>query len=454
MTSSLRRYLMLAQALNRRRAVLRRERWPAGRIAGYQRQRLEDIVAHASRHSRFYRERYGGPIDAADVQLESLPAITKQQWMAGFADVVTDDRLRLDALRDHLDTLDGDETYLGQYRVMASSGTTGAPGVYVWSRADWLALLVIAMRVSDRLGYGPRWPRLRVANIVAPVPRHMSYRISVSLDVGVTRRHRLDASRPIGELVEAVGRIKPDILTAYPSIAAALAGAQLAGDLDIAPSAISVSGEVCTPDMRARIIAAWGVAPFNVYAMTEAGVVAMSCEHGTLHAHDDAVIMEPVDEQLRPVPPGVPGDKLLVTSLLNRTQPVIRMQVSDQFAWATTTCPCGRGLRGIEQFHGRADDVLTLPAADGSGDVTLHAVHLRSLLGNLRGVDGYQVTLRGRALEIDLLGDGTGLVDLVERRVGETLRERGVGDIDIHVARVDALAREQSGKLKLVRTVS
>ena len=39
---------------------------------------------------------------------------------------------------------------------------------------------------------------------------------------------------------------------------------------------------------------------------------------------EDNAIFEVVDEQYRPVPPGVYGDKVLITMLSSRTQPLIR----------------------------------------------------------------------------------------------------------------------------------
>lgn len=442
---------MLGHALGRRPSVRRREYWTRERIEACQRARLGAIVARASTRSHYYRRLFGGPVSGSDVQLTELPAVSKPDLMAHFDEVVTDERLRLGAVCEHVDALTGDSCYLRDYRVMASSGSSGVPGIYVWHRRDWLALLSIAMRVSDRLGYGPRLPRLKVVSISAPSPRHMSYRLARSIDIGITRRVHLDATASIESLVDALAAIRPNILATYPSIAAALASAQLDGALDISPSAVSVSSELCSPEMRARIATAWGVRPVEVYAMTEAGVVATSCEHGMLHANEDSVVLEPVDRDCRPVPPGVPGEKTLVTSLLNRTQPIIRLEVSDQFAFGTSPCPCGRGLRTIERFLGRSDDMLTLPAADGSGTISLHPVHLRTLLGSMGELNGYQITLRGTTLSVDVLASDAGVVEHLKGRIEEALGERGVGRVDIVVQRVDALERERGGKLKLVR---
>ena len=59
---------------------------------------------------------------------------------------------------------------LDAYRIMASSGTTGRRGVYVWSERDWLDLLGIMRRTSQAMGIGPRLPRTKVALVGAPTP--------------------------------------------------------------------------------------------------------------------------------------------------------------------------------------------------------------------------------------------------------------------------------------------
>src|SRR6266481_9204021 len=51
-------------------------------------QRLNTLVAHARRHSNFYRDLYQG-LPAGRVALEQLPTVTKSGLMANFEDWVT-----------------------------------------------------------------------------------------------------------------------------------------------------------------------------------------------------------------------------------------------------------------------------------------------------------------------------------------------------------------------------
>jgi phenylacetate-CoA ligase len=450
------RLATLAGAMIRAGRGAARERWSRDELDAYQRERLATLVAHASTRSRFYERQYGGSIGADEVELQRLPSVSKAAWMDAFDDVVTDPALRIAGVETHLATLDDDRRYLGEYRIMASSGTTGHRGIYVWNQRDWLELLGIIARSSRAVGIGPRLPRTRLALVGAPNAKHMSYRVGASMDAGVIRTLRLAATQPLADLVVALQRFQPHVLSAYPSVAALLAAEQRAGRLRISPRGISTHSELRTEEMTRAIHEAWGVQPANAYALTETGLAAWSCpEVNALHACEDSCILESVDDQGQPVPAGEAGSRLLVTSLLNRTQPVIRMEVSDQITFARQPCACGRTLRVIEVLHGRADDILDLPDTSG-GRVALHPIHLRSLLATAREVVSYQITQRPREIDIQVIlaAPDPGIPSRIAEGIAVVLRAHGVADIPVRVRAVATIARAPgTGKLKLVEVV-
>ena len=71
--------------------------------------------------------------------------------MERFDDVVTDPRLRRDEFLAHLDGLDRDALLFGDYRVMATSGSSGAKGVFVQDRTTF-AVMAASSCASTR------WP--------------------------------------------------------------------------------------------------------------------------------------------------------------------------------------------------------------------------------------------------------------------------------------------------------
>jgi phenylacetate-coenzyme A ligase PaaK-like adenylate-forming protein len=259
-------------------------------------------------------------------------------------------------------------------------------------------------------------------------------------------------------LVSALNDFQPEWLHAYPSVAALLAAEQEAGRLRIAPRAVSTAGEVRTPEMTERMTAAWGDGPFQMYWMTEGGT-GMECEHHRLHAIDDDVLMEFVDEDNRPVAAGETAHKVLVTNLYQRTQPMIRYEVTDMVTPSDEVCPCGRPFGVLSAVDGRSDDILHL--ADGrGGTVAVHPIALRSPFAAERGVRMYQVVERDQALtvKVETLGgvDRDALRERVSARLRAELESAGASDPRLAVEFVESIAgdAQQMDKLKLVRSES
>ena len=82
------------------------------------------------------------------------------------------------------------------------------------------------------------------------------------------------------------------------------------------------------------------------------------CPAGGSHINADWSILEVVDENYRPVPPGEMGHKVLLTNLANTVQPLIRYEIGDRVKMATTPCGCGNRLPRIEQIDGRTAEVF------------------------------------------------------------------------------------------------
>lgn len=442
-----------AAALRRRAEDDARTRWSRDRLLAYQRERLSALVAHASRHSPFYRDLYGGAVNEP-VDLASLPTVDKAAMMTQFDRFVTDSRLRYEPLLAHVASLAGDDLYAGEFRVMASSGSSGAKGLYVYDRAAWRAgFLPGSLRMSSLGGLRPRLPRQRLVTVAAGDGKHMTFRGGVAMDVGFFHTRRLAANQPLAQLAAELAAARPDVLLGYPSVLALLADEQRAGRLAIEPHTVVTSSEVCTPAMAATIRTAWGVAPFNCLGLTETGITAVDCEqHAGLHVFEDLCIVEVVDEQGRVLPPRTPGARILVTNLYNRVQPIIRFEVTDMMTVDDAPCACGRTLARIVELDGRSDDILTL-----RGDrevITVHPIHLRGLLGGNPAVLQYQVDCDGTALDVAVVLAAGAAVDTpmaLERGLAAALAARGVRAA-IRVRVVGEIARESGpGKLKLVR---
>ncbi len=104
---------------------------------------------------------------------------------------------------------------------------------------------------------------------------------------------------------------------------------------------------------------------------------------------EDLVIVEVVDQDNRPVPPGVYGDKLFITVLFNRTQSLIRYELSDSVRLATDPYLSGHPFALIDDIQGRVEEVLSFPGVAG-GVVNVHPLVFSRIMDTLP-VSGWQV---------------------------------------------------------------
>jgi phenylacetate-coenzyme A ligase PaaK-like adenylate-forming protein len=442
------RLIDIARSMRLAARSAERERWPREQLARFQQERLQALVAHARAHSPYYRERIGG----GPVELAGLPELDKTALMDNFDDIVTDRRLRRDELLAHLDGLQHDDLYLGRYRAMATSGSSGRKGLYVYDRPGWVAIGAAFMRFSAWAGTRPKLPRRRMAYIGGGSPTHMSRRGSAMLSIGLHRMLALAVTMPVPRIVEALNAFGPDCLHVYPSMALLLADEKRAGRLRAAPAVVTTSSELCTAEMAAEIEDAFGVRPLDLYASTE-GLWGAACGEGEgHHLFEDLAIAENVDEDGRPVPDGERGARVLVTNLANLAQPLIRFEVSDVVTIDPEPCRCGRTLRRLRSVEGRADSVLRLPGAAGER-IPVHPLQFGVITAD-RGVREFQVVQRGDGVRVRLVvREGQPPAEVAGRLrecVGDRLAALGVPHPAVEVEVCEALERPPAGKLQLV----
>lgn len=439
----------------------RHDRWTRHKLIAHQQRRLSAVVRYAAKNSQFYAELYRGIKTDGPVDLRNLPTVNKATMMEHFDRLVTDPRLRLVELQGHLQSLTRDEYYLGEYRVLATSGSSGVRGVFVFDRKAWCTVLAGSFRAGTMMGMSPRLShRLRVAVITTESPTHASRVMTDSTDVGTVNVLQLHATSRVEELVEALNTFQPEVVAGFSSVIALLAIEQLEGRLDIHPQVVETGAEVRTCEMERNIREAWGIAPYDLYGTTECGAFNVDCSfHRGIHVFEDLWIAEVVDEQNRPVPDGSLGHRVLMTNLFNFTQPLIRYEVSDMLTMSTEPCPCGRPFRLIASVEGRSDDIIWLRGRQDR-DVPVHPILFRDAIGSLPEVKEYCVERTDTRLSVTVVPRGEAWNESVVAGLTEHLRLRleSLGAIcpEIEFQRVDRLERDPSkmGKLKLVKSNS
>lgn len=446
--------------------VWRAPRGGPAAIATRQQARLAELVAFARQHSKFYAERYRAvPERVTDVR--QLPVVGKPELMAHLDEWVTDPALTRAGLERFVaDRSNIGQLYLDRYTVCTTSGTTGVPAILV---QDPHMMTVVGM--LNVLRATPAWltgrdlwrilqARARTAAIWALDGHFLG--VSMARRQILERPSRAKSIRtfsvltPLPELVQQLNEFQPAMLNGYATAVSLLAQEQEAGRLNIHPVLVLTSSESLAPAERERIAAAFGAKVRDNYGCSEFVAIAYNCGHGWLHVHADWVILEPVDENFQPVPPGQPSQSVLLTNLANHAQPILRYNLGDRLLVNPAPCACGSPLPAI-RVEGRTDEILRLARPDGTR-VPVLPLALWSVIKETPGVYRFQVIQTGpAALRIRLEtktpsanGAVNGVWEALQPRVSEFLTRQGLGQVRVERAAEPPVRDPRSGKFRHV----
>ncbi|MEG0881467.1 MAG: capsular biosynthesis protein, partial [Janthinobacterium sp.] len=195
---------------------------------------------------------------------------------------------------------------------------------------------------------------------------------------------------------------------------------------------------------RAQIAAAFSCPVANGYGGRDAGFIAHECPDGGMHITAEDLIVEILDGQGQPLPPGVTGE-IVVTHLATQDYPFIRYATGDMGALDTQPCACGRGLPLLQKIEGRSTDFLT--AMDGTVMHGLALVYIVRELPQVRSFKIIQETLlRTRVLLVCL----PRLDATTRNTIVAGFQARLGAQVDVIIEEVDEIAAEASGKYRYV----
>jgi len=345
----------------------------AGRqaVAAAAARRTSELIELARRSSPFYRDAWRSL--PKHVRLCDLPVVTKRELMSRFDEWPTDRSLARRAVDAFLaDRSRIGEFFRGRYLLWKSSGTTGEPGIFAQDRqalAVYDALLAVQLQSSPAAA-AFAWGLFAQGGRAALVSATGDHFASISSwlrgcrDSPWAGARAFSVASPLPELVAQLNEYRPAFLASYPTTLLLLAGEQREGRLRIAPTFVWSGGEHLSRAMRTAIEHAFRATLVDEYGASECMSIAFSCALGQLHVNADWVVLEPVDRDYQPTPPGQASHTVLLTNLANRVQPLIRYDLGDSVTLSDRRCHCGSPLPVI-RLEGRRDDVLALRAADG-----------------------------------------------------------------------------------------
>lgn len=433
--------------------------WSRRKLWDFRDQRLQQLLEVARDGSPWHARRLQGlDLDALrGDDLSAIPPMTKNDLMTHWDEIVTDRRLCLEQANTHLGQIGASEDpglLFDRYHIVASGGSSGRRAVMAWDFEGFLAhrmaygraSLLRSRLVPVRDAEGP--PVLAMVYATSPV--HISAALARCFETGRFRHETLSATRPPEELITELNRLRPTHLTSYPSLLQVFARAAQRGDLDLPLRRITTTGEPLWPETRELLREVWPVSIDNTWGTTESAPLAHSDGvEPSLVVNEDLNIIEPVDDEYRPVAPGERASRVLVTNLVNRVLPVIRYEIPDAVRFLQDPEGTDEQASGpwsgrrIGAIEGRRDDLFNYP-----GDRVLHPFAVRDVLGTVAAIEEYQV--RQIPGGLDILLRATTSVDLrpVEHRLREILAGIGVSPAEVKLRLVDLLERHpQTGKL-------
>jgi phenylacetate-coenzyme A ligase PaaK-like adenylate-forming protein len=427
--------------------LIARTSWDRAQLRDHQRARLRALLRHAAEHSRFHAARLRGvDVDAIEPDdLSALPVMTKTELMEHFDDVVTDPRITLADAEAALAGADREPAMLlDEVLVLTSGGSSGPRGVFLLdppAGRQFVGALSRGLMARIRATGAPPGG-VRIAMVAAGSAVHATGAASWLTADGPLPFSFLPVpvTLPLAEMVERLNAMRPHLLYGYPTMLARLAAEQRAGRLGITPGMVTCTSETLVPELRSSIRAAFGVPVIDTFGSTEQLVGSSPPDDEVLVFAEDGCIVELVDMDDRPVPPGTPSAAVLVTTLDNRLQPLIRYRLTDSFVQQPFAESHGY-LRA--RVQGRSDEVLQF------GDVSVHPLVVRSVLAHAAEIEDYRVRQTPHGIAVSALSAGGTDPGELRRDLATALAAAGLRDPQVTVELVTELPRDvTTGKLR------
>lgn len=225
-----------------------------------------------------------------------------------------------------------------------SLGTSGSPGIYLYSAREKMASLGNLL--------GKMFPNLLQSKRIAVFHSAATPYFSEKFLAWKMHWLFLNLNEDFASLIQQLKKFNPEVIMGSVQTLCVLAKLQHQGALSLRCHKMIATSEVLTPLARKWITSAFGQKVHQLYQCAE-GSFGMTCEHGTLHLNEGEFYIEKewVDHQKQRFVP-------VITTLKRDLQPLIRYRMEDILTIKSDSCRCGNPHLAIESISGRCEDVL------------------------------------------------------------------------------------------------
>ena len=416
-------------------AELERSQWLSrADMAQLQERKLTNLLKLAHVHCSWHQSR----IDAAGIDPESSVSL--------------EDLRRLPTMDKQDGLVHGDQMVWhgvpgGAYKYN-TGGSSGQPLIFYYGRRRQASDAAGRMRARRWWGVEPGDREVYLWG--APVELDKTDRIKTLRDRLINQLvlNAFEMS-PAGmdEYVQAIQTFQPHCIYGYASSLALLAAHLLDRKTGLRLPKLKVvctTGEPLFDYQRELIGAAFGAPVANEFGSRDIGFTAHETPAGQMLLMSESIILEVLDEQGQPVPPGETGEAVM-TALESFAQPFIRYRTGDMVRVADESCRAGRGLDVITEVLGRSTDFVV--RADGT---IMHALAVIYVLRAVTGVGEFKIVQQS-VHEFEVLVVPTASWQESGREEIETGLHKRLGD-DVHIdlRLVESIPAEASGKHRYV----
>ena len=250
-----------------------------------------------------------------------------------------------------------------------SSGTTGPRKRRFISHEDDLADHELLAEMFRVCGVGASD---RVACIDTD-PVHLMASFSRAFDLLGAESYMLCAGPDLHRGLECLPALAPSVLVTVPSILEGAIGplCRMYADASLhRPDKMIYVGEQLSDPVRRRLEACLGIEVFGYYGASETSALGIECPaHDGVHLFTDRNIFEAV-----PSSPGSASGEIVVTTLMQKTLPLLRYRLGDLIEVCDGHCPCGRSFPRV-RVRGKAGDSVSVLGSKLGYQPVLNAVY-------------------------------------------------------------------------------
>jgi len=353
----------------RRVAAMSRDEFETFKLGKFRR-----LVRHANTHSPYYRRLIADRgLDLDRCVPTDFPVLTKSLLMAYFDEIATVPEIRKQAIAGFLSrSHDPTEKYLGRYRVIHTSGSSGEVGYFVYSPEDWARGAAFVERPGFRRPRPARKRRgrFRLAFYGAIDGHYAGVTMLAAIKDSWLARRLVDVglfeiNQPLPEVIAALNEFQPEVLAGYTTALKILATKQAEGSLRLdVLTGIMTAGEVTTQHDKALLSDAFGCGVTNGYGSSEQlGMGSASPDSEDMVLFDDDHIYELHDDHTN------------VTNLFNYTLPLIRYRMADILR-PLADMSRYRPYLAVESLVGRTEIQPVFTTEDGGQDfISPHTIN-------------------------------------------------------------------------------